>query len=153
MNRVYIFGHKNPDTDSVTSAISLAYLKRQQGIDAQARVLGELNAETLYALNKFRVEAPKYLNDVKAQVRDVEFNRDYIINENAPIIDAFNFMSLNSITGLPIVDDCQKFKGYVSLKEIATDMIYNESMQISTLFDNLLKVLDAKSFRWIQIQY
>ncbi len=145
MNRVYIFGHKNPDTDSVTAAISLAYLKQKQGVDAQARVLGQLNAETIYALSKFGVEAPKYLNDVKAQIRDVEFNRNYIINENAPIIDAFNFMSLNSITGLPIVDDCQKFKGYVSLKEIAADMIYNESMHVSTLFDNLLKVLDAKS--------
>ena len=146
MDKVYIFGHKNPDTDSVTSAISLACFKRMQGINAEPRILGTINAETEYALDKFGVEVPKYLNDVKVKVKNVEFNKNYKINEGASILDAFNFMNDQSITGLPLVDDNSNFKGYVSLKEIAADMIYNESMNINTSFDNLLKVLDAKDY-------
>ena len=143
MDKFYIFGHKNPDTDSVTSAISLAYFKRMQGINAEPRVLGIINAETEYALDKFGVEVPRYLNDVKIKVKDVNFNENYKINECASIVDTFNFMNNNSITGLPLVDDGSNFKGYVSLKEIAADMIYNESMNINTSFNNLLSVLDA----------
>ena len=146
MDKVYIFGHKNPDTDSVTSAISLAYFKRMQGVNAEPRVLGTINAETLYALDKFGVEAPRYLNDVKIKVKNVNFNENYKINECDSIIDAFNFMNSHSITGLPLVDDSSNFKGYVSLKEIAADMIYNESMNINTSFDNLLRVLDADDY-------
>lgn len=146
MDKVYIFGHKNPDTDSVTSAISLAHFKRMQGVIAEPRVLGTINAEAEYALNKFGIEAPRYLNDVKVKVKNVGFNKDYKINECASILDAFNFMNNQSITGLPLVDDKDNFKGYVSLKEIAADMIYNESMNINTSFDNLLKVLDAKDY-------
>lgn len=146
MDKVYIFGHKNPDTDSVTSAISLAYLKRRQGINAEPRVLGTINAETVYALDKFGVEAPRYLNDVKIKVKNVDFNENYKVDECDSIVDTFNFMNSHAITGLPLVDNDSKFKGYVSLKEIAADMIYNESMHVNTSFDNLLKVLDANDY-------
>jgi manganese-dependent inorganic pyrophosphatase len=146
MCNTYVVGHKNPDTDSVTSAISLAYLKYKLGFEVEPRVLGAVNPETQFALNKFNVKAPQYLNDVKIQMKDVDFNRDYIIDENAPIIDAFNFMHENGITGIPLVDKDKFFKGYVSLKEIAADMIYNESLYVDTSFDNLIKVLDADSY-------
>ena len=53
MDKVYIFGHKKPDTDSVAGAISFAYLKRKLGINAEARILSEVNKETIYALNRF----------------------------------------------------------------------------------------------------
>lgn len=69
MGKIYIFGHKKPDTDSVTSAISLAYLKNKQGFDAEAKVLGRLNNETKFALKYFNVNCPEYLNDVKTQIR------------------------------------------------------------------------------------
>ena len=146
MERVYIFGHKNPDTDSVTSAISLSYLKYKQGIIAEPKILGTINPETAFALNRFKFKVPGYLNDTKIQIKNVNFNRDFLINENAPIIDAFNFMHDNGVTGLPLVDDNHKFKGYVSLKEIAANMIYNESLYVNTSFENLAKVLDAKSY-------
>ena len=51
MNKVYVFGHRNPDTDSVTSAIALSYLKNQLGMVSEPRVLGEINKETKFALN------------------------------------------------------------------------------------------------------
>lgn len=146
MEKVYIFGHKNPDTDSVCGAISLSYLKNKLGMNTEPRILGPINKETEYVLNRFKTPVPLYLNDVKVQLKDVNFHKNYIINENRPIIEAFNYMTTNSITGLPLVDNDKKFKGYVSLKEIASEMIYNESLYVETTFDNLINTLSASDY-------
>ena len=61
----YVFGHKNPDTDSVCAAIALSYLKNQLGFNTEPRILGDINNETKYVLKHFKVSLPKYLNDVK----------------------------------------------------------------------------------------
>ncbi|MER2121092.1 MAG: manganese-dependent inorganic pyrophosphatase [Solibacillus sp.] len=65
MSKSLVFGHKNPDTDTITSAIVYAYLKQQLGVDAEAVRLGELNNETKYALEKFNFEAPRLIANVK----------------------------------------------------------------------------------------
>ena len=65
MSKIYIFGHKNPDTDSVCGSISYSYLKNQLGENSVPKVLGDISPETQYALNYFNVKAPQYLNDVK----------------------------------------------------------------------------------------
>lgn len=143
MDKIYIFGHKNPDTDSVCGAITLSYLKNELGLNTEPRILGSINKETEYILNRFNVSVPRYLNDVKVQIKDVNYNKNYIANENSPVIDVFNFMNKNQITGLPLIDDNRKFKGYVSLKEIASDMILNENLAIDTKFENLTNTLEA----------
>lgn len=61
MSKVLVFGHKNPDTDSITAAISYAYLKRQLGMDAEAVRLGVVSNETAYALDHFGFEAPRFI--------------------------------------------------------------------------------------------
>ena len=76
MDKIYIFGHRKPDTDSVTSAIALEYLKKSLGIYAEARVLSEINDETKFVLDKFNVKCPKYLNDVKLQIKDIEYHKN-----------------------------------------------------------------------------
>ena len=126
--KTYIFGHKKPDTDSVTAAISLSYLKNKMGLDTEPRVLGELNKETQFVLDYFKIAHPKFLNDVKVQIEDVPFRRDIMINEEASIYEAYTYMVDNGITGLPVVKDKKKFVGYVSLKEIATDFIRGTSI-------------------------
>ena len=68
--KTYVFGHKRPDTDSVCSAIAYAYLKKQLGIDAEARVLGDINLETKYVLNRFNIP------EVKAVRKVIELNQD-----------------------------------------------------------------------------
>ena len=65
---IYVFGHRNPDTDSVTAAIALAHLKQQLGMNAVPVVLSSTNLETKYALNYFNVKEPIFLNDVKILV-------------------------------------------------------------------------------------
>ena len=146
MEPVYIFGHKNPDTDSVTGAIALSYLKNKLGMNTEPRILGSINAETEYVLKRFKIDVPLYLNDVKVQLKDVKFHKNYLFNEEKPIIDAFNYMNVNGITGLPLVDNQKVFKGYVSLKEIAAEMIYNENLKIDTSFENIINTLNATDY-------
>jgi manganese-dependent inorganic pyrophosphatase len=71
MSKTLVFGHKNPDTDTVTSAIVYAYLKQQLGADVEAVRLGEVNNETQFALDKFGFEAPRLITNVKDEAEKV----------------------------------------------------------------------------------
>lgn len=71
MNKVLVFGHKNPDTDTITSAIVYAYLKQQLGVEAEAVRLGEVNNETKFALEKFGFEAPRLIGSVAGEAAQV----------------------------------------------------------------------------------
>lgn len=146
MNKIYIFGHKNPDADSVCGSITLSNLKNKLGMNTEPRILSPINKETEYILNRFNISVPEYLNDVRVQIKDVNYHKDYIINENESIYEAFKKMNDNAITGLPLVDDADNFKGYVSLKEVASEMIYNENLFIDTTFDNIASILETKNY-------
>lgn len=71
MSKVFIFGHKNPDTDTICSAIAYAELKTKLGVDAEAIRLGQVNGETNYALNYFKTEAPRLVEAVSKEVNEV----------------------------------------------------------------------------------
>ena len=144
MEKVFIFGHKKPDTDSVAGSLALAYLKRQLGMDAEARTLGELNNETKFVLDYFNVPYPKYLNDVKIQLKNTGYVRNYFLNKNASLYDGFNYMNSYNIGILPIVDDDNSFHGLVALKDIAKFQISDELNNLYTSYDNLLNALDGE---------
>ncbi|MDQ0060042.1 manganese-dependent inorganic pyrophosphatase [Paenibacillus harenae] len=71
MTKTLIFGHKNPDTDTITSAIAYAELKAKLGKDVEAIRLGEVNGETQYALNYFGIEAPRLVENVADEAKEV----------------------------------------------------------------------------------
>ena len=71
MNKILVFGHQNPDTDAITSAISYTYLLNQQGLEAEAVALGQVNEETAYALNEFGQEAPRVIESIGTQTDTV----------------------------------------------------------------------------------
>lgn len=71
MEKVLVFGHKNPDTDTITSAIVYAYLKNAIGVEAEAVALGDVNNETKFALEKFGFEAPRIIGDVSSEAKKV----------------------------------------------------------------------------------
>ncbi len=71
MGQILVFGHKNPDTDTICSAIAYAELKKALGIDAEAVRLGEVNNETQYALDYFKVDAPRMVENVADEVDQV----------------------------------------------------------------------------------
>ena len=138
---IYIFGHKNPDTDSVCGAIALSYLKNQLGFNTIPCVLGNVNSETKYALDYFKVKAPMFLNDVKLQIKDVSYHKNCFIDKNSSIKDAMDYMSKYNLTGLPIVENKNKYYGYVSLKELAREIVNGDYHKINTSYGNLLNVL------------
>lgn len=144
MNKIYVFGHRKPDTDSVAAALSYANLKKSLGFNVEPRVLSAINKETTYALDYFKVKAPKYLNDVKLQLRDVNYHKGYFLNEKKSIFDSYLYMLNEGLTGVPIVDDKNIFKGIVTIKDLAKSFISTNIDYLDTSFDNLLHVLKAK---------
>lgn len=143
MEKVSIFGHKKPDTDSVTSAIALSYLKNQLGFNTEARILGHPNNETKFVLNYFHMEEPKYLNDVKLQIKDLNYLRDCSKDYHDTIYNCFLYMNSYNIGSIPIVNR-QKFVGLVSLKDIAKHQINDQIDTLCTSYNNIIQTLNAK---------
>ena len=99
-----VFGHKNPDTDSICSSISLAYLKNQLGEEATAYALGEVRKEAQYALNHFNVEAPQILNIDDLTDKNIvlvdhnEYAQSADGIENANIVEIIDHHKIGGIT-------------------------------------------------------
>lgn len=144
MQTTYIFGHKKPDTDTVIASIALSYLKNKLGENTEPRLLGNINKETAFVLNYFNVEEPRFLNDVKVQMRNMNFNKEAMIHENISIDDAFKKMNELNVTGLPLVNENNILTGYVNLKEIARYLIEGNVGDLYTSYDNIVKTLDGK---------
>lgn len=144
MSKVLVFGHQKPDTDSVTSAIVLSYLKNQLGMDCEPRVLGDLNNETKFALDYFKFDNPKYLNDVRLQVKDVDYTKNCFLHENDSIFKGYKYMNETNIGTIPVIDNEGKYKGAVSMKDVASNLINNDLGKIDTSYDNLLEALNGK---------
>lgn len=144
MEKIYIFGHKKPDTDSITSCIALSYLKNQLGFDTEPRKLGEVNKETKYALDYFNIKEPEYLNDVKLQLKDIDYHKDFILNENESIYDGYEYMLKEGLTGIPIVKKDSRFSGLITMKDLTRSFLNNTQNALYTSYDNLIKILDAK---------
>ena len=145
MREVYVFGHKNPDTDSVTSAIALSNLKNILGIPAKPMILGPVNRETEYALDYFKVETPELLEDVKLQIKDLIYYKDCYVYEEDSINKTYNYMCEKNITGVPVVDKNQKFKGLLTTKMIGSELISGDFTHLNTSYDNIVDVLRGES--------
>ncbi len=140
----YIFGHKNPDTDTICAAISLSYLKNKLGLNSIPATLGNINEETKYALKTFGIKEPLHLNDVKLQIKDVNYHRNCFIDKNISIKDAFDYIHKYSLTGVGVVENKNKYYGYVSLKEIAKELINGKCNKLNTSYGNIIKILNGK---------
>ena len=144
LDKIYVFGHKNPDTDSVCAAISLAYLKNIKKIDVTPYILGEINNETKYVLNYFKVNKPLYLNDVKLQVSDLNYKRDCYLNDNNTLNDLYNFMQKEEITGVPIARANREYLGIITMKDLLKIIINPHYDDIYTSYNNILKIINGK---------
>lgn len=145
MQKLYVFGHINPDTDSVCAAITLANLKRMEGMNAEERVLGNINKETKYVLDYFKVKEPKYLNDTKLRIKDLNYRHNYYINENASIEDTYNYMLNKNTTGVPIVDSNKKFLNIVTSKDILNKSLGLNDAELYTSYQNILNTLNGEA--------
>ena len=140
----FIFGHKSPDTDTVCSSIALSYLKNALGDKTVPKVLGNINNETKFVLNFFKVNMPSYLNDVRVRIKNVKYDKKAYINENRSIDEAFKLMQKQNITAIPLVDDKKMLTGYVTIKELAKYLINGNREAVYTTLDNIIETINAK---------
>ena len=143
METVYVFGHRNPDTDSVTAAITLSYLKRKLGMNAIPVILSSVNRETKYALNYFGVKEPIFLNDVKLKVKDLDYSKGYMASVDYSVYDAYLKMVEEGISKIPIVDKQKKILGIVGMKDIAEACLNGDYSHIDTFYKNILSTING----------
>jgi len=141
--QTFIFGHRNPDTDSVCSSIALSYLLNKEGRDTVPKVLGHINTESKFVLDYFKVQCPDYLNDTKVKIKDMDYNHDTYISESDSISKAFKFMQKENITAIPLVKKDNFLSGFVTLKEIAKYLIGGDKEKIDTSYQNILDSVEG----------
>ncbi|WIF94777.1 putative manganese-dependent inorganic diphosphatase [Caminicella sporogenes] len=141
---IFVFGHRNPDTDSVASAIALSYLKNKLGYNTIPCVLGDLNKETEYILDKFEIEKPKLLDNVKTQIKDLDYDKVDSIGPYDTILTAYKIMESRKIRTLPIVDKSGKLLGIVTMKDIAMELIRGDFYSLKTRINNIVDNLEGE---------
>ncbi|MDD3361944.1 MAG: putative manganese-dependent inorganic diphosphatase [Hespellia sp.] len=144
---VYVIGHKNPDTDSICSAIAYAVLKtRTTGVQHTAKRAGPINEETHYVLEHFQVKAPDYLSDLRLQVRDVDLRHIDGFKSNVSIRTAWEQMKANNINTLPVTRD-GKLEGLITVGDIARSYmnVYDSAILSAarTQYRNIATTIDG----------
>ena len=116
MNPVFVIGHRNPDTDSICSAICYAHLKRRlTGGEYIACRAGHVNAETKFVLERFGVEPPRYIKSFEPRLSDVQYREVPGISEELSLHRAWDYMNENDIQTLAVVDEDRRLKGLLTL--------------------------------------
>ena len=146
--KVYVVGHKNPDTDSICSAIAYAALKTNvTGIPHEPRRAGQLNEETQYVLERFGVKVPRLLSDLREQIKDVELKEVDGLKSSVSIRTAWEKMQESNIHTLPVTRD-GKLEGVITIGDIAkTYMEVYDSMILSkarTQYRNIARAVDGE---------
>lgn len=145
--KVYVIGHKNPDTDSICSAIAYARLKQKiTGNEYQARRAGQINEETQFVLRKFHVEAPPLLSNVQVQVKDMDLRRMPGVLSSISIKEAWSSMKEMNVKTLPVTRD-NVLEGLITIGDIATSYmdVYDSHILAAarTQYRNIVKTLDG----------
>lgn len=146
--KVYVVGHKNPDTDSICSAIAYAELKKQiTGKNYVAKRAGSVSEETWYVLDYFHVEEPALLQNVFQQLKDVDIRKIDGVSSQASIKEAWAMMRENSIRTLPVLND-QKLEGIITIGDIANSYmeLYDSYLlsEARTQYRSIMNTLDGK---------
>ena len=145
-HKVVVIGHRNPDTDSICSAIAYAELKNKtSSLVCEPRRAGRMNQETEFVLKKFGVTPPRMCTDVNPKIRDVDFREMPGINGSTSLRKAWEIMRDKQIDTLPITDAGNELLGLITVKDIATanmDVFDTEVLAKSrTSYKNILETL------------
>ncbi len=148
---VYVVGHKNPDTDSICSAISYAYLKNQTDgehfrfVPARA---GQVSAETQYVLEHFGAEVPRVLDNIGTRVKDMEIRRVPGVRSDISLKKAWTLMTTQNVYTLPITNEKNRLEGLITINDIAKSYMEEYDSAIvsvaKTPYRNILETLDAE---------
>lgn len=130
---IYVIGHKNPDTDSICSAIAYADLKNRiskNGYTYLPKRAGQINEETEFVLKKFKVNPPGYMPNVGTQIRDLEIHETPEADGSLSIKEAYHLMKDSTANSLPITDAEGKLEGIISVGDIARYFLGNADPEI-----------------------
>ncbi len=147
-DEIMVIGHKNPDTDSICSAIAYAYLKNQISEDKYvAKRAGEINEETRYVLFKFSVPLPEYVSDVRTQVKDIHIKKTAGVDRTISLKKAWSIMKEHNVVTLPVTKH-GRLEGVITTEDIAESyMDVYDSKILSTAhtrFSNIVETLDGE---------
>ena len=118
-NRVYVTGHKHPDTDSIAAAIGYAFYKRANGIKAIPCRLGKLSAETKYLLERFGFEQPMLLDDARYKLGEITLDEPVSISPDKTLFEAIRVLAKNNRQICSVVDDDGRLLGIVTRSDAA----------------------------------
>lgn len=144
----YVIGHKNPDTDAIAASIAYANLKNLTSSEHtyQAMRCGNINLETQYVLDRFNIKAPKFIGDVRTQVRDMEIKKLPGISREMSLKEAWHIMKENNVVTLCITEG-RDLKGIITTSDIVeTNMAIFESDMLSktnTSYINIVQTIDG----------
>lgn len=145
--KVLVIGHRNPDTDSICSAIAYANLKNQISEDEHVpKRAGDLSDETKFVLEKFQIEIPGYIQDVGTQVRDIDIRRTEGVQSGISLKKAWGLMRDLKVATLPVTN-MTRLEGLISVKDIATanmDIYDNRILATAkTSYKNIIETLNG----------
>lgn len=146
---VFVIGHKNPDTDSICSALAYADLKRRlTGEDYIAARAGNLNEETQYIVERFGITPPVFLKDVGTQVRDIEIRETPGVSEHISLKKAWTLMKDLNVVTLPITDENNFLTGLINIGDITKSYmeVYDSRIlsNAHTKYRNIIETLEAE---------
>ncbi len=149
VRKTIVIGHKNPDTDSICSAICYAQLKKQvTGQEFIPGRAGHINEETQFVLNYFGVEAPALISNVKTEVRDIEIRETKGVDRNISLKKAWNLMQDANVVTLPAVSSGGVLEGLITVGDITKSyMNVLDSSILSkarTQYSNILETLEGE---------
>ena len=147
MNEIYVTGHRNPDTDSIVAAMSYAALKNALGEKEYVAVhLGTISDETNRMLERFHFQPPRFIQNVRTQVRDLDFDRPPCLDASVTMDRAWKLMREQKISAIPVVNEDGTLYGMLSAGDIATfslNTVGNPRVDSIPLF-NLLSVIEGR---------
>lgn len=126
---IYTIGHRNPDTDSICSAIGYAHLKQAQGENVEPARAGKVNAETKYVLEKFKVDTPKLITDLYPRVKDVALDCKVVVKENDTLRTLGEVLRNNNVKSVPVIDKDRNLIGIVTVSDLAKRYFNELNMQ------------------------
>lgn len=147
---VCVVGHKNPDTDSICSAIAYAYLKNQtdENFSYTATRAGQVSSETQYVLDYFGQEQPAYLDNIGTRVKDMEIREVPGVSKDISIKKAWTLLRSQNVFTLPITDENNQLQGLITTNDIAKSYMeeYDSAIvsRARTSYRNILETLDAQ---------
>lgn len=153
--KVWVLGHKHPDTDSICSAIAYANLKnklaqkeQRDGVTYVPACSGSVNAETAYVLSYFGIKAPELILDVGTQIKDIAYKRTEGVSSHLSMKKAWEMMKNLNVVTLPVVNEKNKLEGVIVTGDIAMSYmdVYDNAILSTarTQYKNMVETLDGK---------